>query len=272
MKRSSRIVGITSYFMQNPKQLVQLVHFSDLYGASKSSISEDLTIVDQMLRHEGLGYLDRISGAAGGVQYIPYLSKDRTTPFVNELCEKLADPNRILPGGYLYMSDLLGNPSVVQRIGQLFATAFSKLNIDVVMTVETKGIPLAYAVANYLQVPVIIVRRDPKVTEGSSVSINYVSGSLRRIQTMVLPRRSLTEGMNVCIVDDFMKAGGTINGMISLLDEFSANVKAIGVLAEADDEEDERIVEDYISIVKIKNVNMKNKAIDVSPGNFLNKI
>src|SRR5690625_5919535 len=53
--------------------------------------------------------------------------------------------------------------------------------------------------------------------------------------------------------------------LISLLDEFSANVAAIGVLAEADDEEDDRIVEDYISLIKIKNVNMQNHTIDVSP-------
>src|SRR5690625_5996681 len=134
----------------------------------------------------------------------------------------------------------------MRQIDHILSTAFAELDIDVIMTVATKGISLAHAVAYYLNVPVIIVRRDPKVTEGSSVSINYVSGSSRRIQTMVLPRRSLTEGMKVCIVDDFMKAGGTINGMISLLDEFSANVAAIVVLAEADDEEDDLIVEDYI--------------------------
>ena len=62
------------------------------------------------------------------------------------------------------------------------------------MTVATKGIPLAYAVANYLNVPVVIVRRDSKVTEGSTVSINYVSGSSKRIQTMVFSKRSLAEG------------------------------------------------------------------------------
>src|SRR5699024_11283465 len=87
--------------------------------------------------------------------------------------------------------------------------------------VQTCALPiLAYAVASFLNVPVVIVRRDPKVTEGSSVSINYVSGSSQRIQTMVLPRRSLQEGANVCIIDDFMKAGGTITGMKSLLEEF----------------------------------------------------
>src|SRR5699024_12124861 len=80
------------------------------------------------------------------------------------------------------------------------------------------------------------------VCSSDLVSINHVSGSSRKIQTMVLPKRSLTEGSNVCIIDDFMKAGGTINGMISLLQEFEADVKAIGVLAEADDRSEERRV------------------------------
>src|SRR5690625_6518729 len=80
----------------------------------------------------------------------------------------------------LYMSDILGDPVMVREIGHIFATTFSKLNIDVVMTIATKGIPLAYAVASFLNVPVVIVRRDPKVIEGSSVSINYVSGSSKR--------------------------------------------------------------------------------------------
>ena len=56
------------------------------------------------------------------------------------------------------------------------------------MTVATKGIPLAYAVANYLDVPVVIARKDNKVTEGPTVSINYVSGSSKRIQTMTLAK------------------------------------------------------------------------------------
>lgn len=271
MKRSHRLVALTNHFLENPRAHTQLPYFSKRYIASKSSISEDLDIIDSMFRHEGLGYLERISGAAGGVKYIPDLSDENCVQLIEQLCVKLADPIRILPGGYLYMSDLLGDPKMVREIGRVFASVFSKLEIDVVMTVATKGIPLAYAVASFLNVPVVIVRRDTKVTEGSSVSINYVSGASRRIQTMVLPKRSLKEGANVCIVDDFMKAGGTIKGMKSLLEEFNANVKAIGVLAEADDEEDERVIDDYTSLVKISNVDIKGKSIDVHPG-FFNKV
>ncbi|WP_156289987.1 pur operon repressor [Oceanobacillus salinisoli] len=268
MKRSNRLVILTDYFMENPRKHIQLPFFVELCDTTKSSISEDLDIIDNVFKSQGLGYLERTTGAGGGVKYIPEVSAEKSLDFVESLRQKLEDPSRILPGGYLYMSDILGNPKLVREIGRVFASRFSKLNIDTVVTVATKGIPLAYAVASFLNVPVVIVRRDPKVTEGSSVSINYVSGSSRKIQTMVLPKRSLQDGSNVCIIDDFMKAGGTINGMISLLAEFNADVKAIGVLAEADDEEEERIVTDYTSLVKISNVDLSHKNIEVQTGNF----
>lgn len=269
MKRSYRLVALTNYFIENPGEHMQLPHFTKRFQAAKSSISEDLDIIDEMFRHEGIGYLQRTPGAAGGVRFIPHASTKNNEKFIEKLCEMLAEPSRILPGGYLYMSDILGNPKLVREIGRIFATAFADIKIDVVMTVATKGIPLAHAVASFLQVPVVIVRRDPKVTEGSSVSINYVSGQQQKIQTMVLPKRSLPEGANVCIIDDFMKAGGTIDGMKSLLAEFHANVTSIGVLAEADDEEDERVVQDYISLVKISRLNIRKSLIEVTPGNLL---
>jgi len=267
MKRSQRLVALTNHFLENPFEHIQLPHFSSRFDASKSSISEDLDIIDEMFRHEGIGYLKRLAGAAGGVKYIPDYTKEGSLELIDELCRQLEDPVRLLPGGYLYMSDILGDPKMVRKIGRVFASAFAHLDIDVVITVATKGIPLAYAVATFLDVPVVIVRRDTKVTEGSSVSINYVSGN-SRIQTMVLPKRSLQEGSNVCIVDDFMKAGGTITGMKSLLEEFNANVKAIGVLAEADDEEDERVIDEYMSLLKITNVDIRGKQIEVKRGNF----
>lgn len=270
MKRSDRLIGLTNYFLNHPRQLIQLSYFTERYDASKSSISEDLDIIHDMFKHEGIGFLERVYGAAGGAKYIPQFEKQKSARTMEGLCDQLEDPSRVLPGGYVYMSDLLGDPSIVQEVAKTFVTAFHDQPIDAVVTVETKGIALAYAVANYLHVPVVVIRRNMRVTEGSSVSINYVSGRSQRIQTMVLPKRNLEEGMNVCIIDDFMKAGGTVAGMMSLLEEFKAKVVGIGVFAEADDEE-ERVVEDYISLVKVTNLNMKSKQIKVTLGSFYQK-
>ncbi|MER7653858.1 phosphoribosyltransferase family protein, partial [Streptomyces rimosus] len=69
--------------------------------------------------------------------------------------------------------------------------------------------------ANVLNLPVVVIRKDNKVTEGSTVSINYVSGSSRKIETMVLSKRTLAENSNVLVVDDFMRAGGSINDEVN---------------------------------------------------------
>ncbi|KEZ49629.1 pur operon repressor [Metabacillus indicus] len=272
-RRSGRLVDMTYYLLQHPHALVPLTFFSDQYQSAKSSISEDLTIIKQTFEQRGIGSLLTVPGAAGGVKFIPRIGASEAREIIDELCSLMAKPERLLPGGYLYLTDILGNPSIVNQIGRLFASVFADRKIDLVMTVATKGIPVAYAVANQLDVPVVIVRRDSKVTEGPTVSINYVSGSSKRIQTMVLSKRSLKTGSNVLIIDDFMKAGGTINGMVSMLEEFNANLAGIGVLVESEGVE-ERLVDEYISVVKLTDVDVKEKQIEVSDGNyfrFLNK-
>ncbi|MDF1509518.1 pur operon repressor [Robertmurraya sp. DFI.2.37] len=270
-RRSERLIDMTHYLLDHPRELVSLSFFSERYGSAKSSISEDLAIIKEAFEHRGIGTLQTVPGAAGGVKYFVKVSELEAKPFIGELCDLIANPDRLLPGGYLYMMDLLGDPSIVQRAGRLLASAYIDTKIDVVMTVATKGIPLAYAVASQLNVPVVIVRRDSKVTEGSTVSINYVSGSSKRIQTMLLSKRSLEEGSNVLIVDDFMKAGGTVNGMISLLEEFNASVAGIAVLVEAEKTE-ERLIDDYLSLVKLSDVDVKEKKITVSEGNYFQKV
>ncbi len=266
-RRSERLIDMAYYLADHPRELVSLTFFSDRYGAAKSSISEDLAIIKETFEHRGIGSLQTVPGAAGGVKYFVKVNELEANTFIKELGELIASPERLLPGGYLYMTDILGNPSIVQKAGRLFASAYANANIDVVMTVATKGIPLAYAVASQMNVPVVMVRRDSKVTEGPTVSINYVSGSTKRIQTMVLSKRSLAEGSKVLIVDDFMKAGGTVNGMKSLLEEFKAHLAGIAVLVESENIE-ERLVDEYLSLVKLSHVDVKGKTISVTDGNY----
>ena len=85
---------------------------------------------------------------------------------------------------------------------------------------------------------------------------------------MTLARRSLTAGKRVLVVDDFMKAGGTIQGMINLLDEFQANLAGIGVFVESEETE-ERLVEEYVSMLKLAKVSEKEKKIEIVAGNYM---
>src|SRR4051794_10250260 len=268
-RRSERLIDMTNYLLDHPRQLVPLTFFADRYDSAKSSISEDLAIVKETFEQRGIGTLQTVPGAAGGVKFFVKVSREKAEPFVNELCELIANPERLLPGGYLYLTDILGDPQIVQKAGRIIASAYANKKIDVVMTVATKGIPLAYAVASQLNVPVVIVRRDSKVTEGPTVSINYVSGSTKRIQTMVLSKKSMKQDSRVLIVDDFMKAGGTVMGMISMLEEFNSQLAGIAVLVE-DEKIQERLVDEYLSLVQLSDVDVKEKKISVQAGNYFN--
>jgi purine operon repressor len=268
MKRSHRLIDLTYYLLHNPQKLIPLTYFSDRYDSAKSSISEDLTIIKNTLEDQGYGTLITVAGAAGGVKYIPIANLNESCEILSEMKGLLENSERLLPGGYLYISDLLGDPKYVDTIGKIISSAFVGLKIDCVMTIATKGIPIAYAVASYLNKPVITVKRDSELTEGSTVTVNYISGSTKRIQTMVLSKRALSPNSNVLIIDDFMKAGGTINGMITLLEEFGATVAGIGVFIESEEKED-TLINEYVSLLKLKTVDIKQKYISIEPGNYV---
>ncbi|EGP66668.1 pur operon repressor PurR [Streptococcus sp. oral taxon 056 str. F0418] len=266
LRRSDRMVVISNYLLNHPYELTSLNTFAEKYESAKSSISEDIVIIKRAFEEIEIGTIETITGAGGGVIFTPSISDKEAKTIVEKLRDQLSESDRILPGGYIYLSDLLSTPSILNSIGRIIAKAFRGQKIDAVMTVATKGVPLANAVANTLNVPFVIVRRDLKITEGSTVSVNYVSGSSDRIEKMFLSKRSLKAGSRVLIVDDFLKGGGTINGMISLLTEFESELAGVAVFADNAQEKRDQLA--YKSLLKVTNIDVKENKIDVEVGNI----
>lgn len=267
LRRSERMVVISNYLMNNPYQLTSLNTFAQKYEAAKSSISEDIAIIKKAFEEAGIGEIETVTGAGGGVIFTPGIAPTEARIVLENLRGRLSESNRILPGGYIYLSDLLSTPSILQNIGRIIADAFKNQGIDAVMTVATKGVPLANAVANVLNVPFVIVRRDLKITEGSTVSVNYASGSSGRIEKMFLSKRSLKPNSRVLIVDDFLKGGGTVTGMMSLLKEFDSSLVGVAVFAENAQENREPLA--YKSLLRVSEIDVKHNAVKVEIGNIL---
>lgn len=266
-RRSHRIVLMTKELTDNPQRNIPLSSFSERFGTAKSTISEDLSIIRETLEEARQGHVETFSGAIGGVRFVPMLAQEGVRQLSADLCERLSDSRRILPGGFLYMTDLVFSPDLCKRIGLAFATAFYEARPTHVVTVETKGVPLATMTAEALGVPLVIIRREHKVTEGPALSINYVSGSSRRISTMHLARRSLSAGARALLVDDFLKGGGTAGGMTNLMKEFEATVVGFCTLVETSDER--KPVADWRSLVRLTMVDEVAMTVDVEPGSLV---
>ena len=106
---------------------------------------------------------------------------------------------------------------------------------------ETKGIGVALMTARLLNLPLVIIRREAKVSDGSTISINYFSGSADRIQKMSLSKRAIRPGARAIIIDDFMRGGGSVKGMQDMLAEFDARTVGVGVVIVAGKDEQKKI-------------------------------
>lgn len=232
INRNERIALLLKRLTDSPGEILTLGSFTEMLNSAKSTISEDIDIVQNLLSKLDIGSIETIPGAQGGVRFMPGFSKGKSLKILDNLCADLSNVQRILPGGYLYMIDIIYNPKIVNDIARIFAGHFFRRGIDYVVTVETKGIPLAFAVAKYLNVPLVIVRHNSEATDGASVNTNYVSGSSKKIQTMILSIRALKKNSRLLFIDDFMKGGGTAKGIIELAKEFECEVAGIGVLIE----------------------------------------
>ncbi|MCG0275843.1 MAG: pur operon repressor [Thermosediminibacteraceae bacterium] len=268
MRRSKRLVLLSKFLIENPNRIFTLKYFGEKYDAAKSSISEDLNIIKDAFYEAGEGILETIPGAAGGVRFRIKKPGEKIENFLSELCKILSDRSRIIPGGYLYMTDIIFSPEYSSKIGEIFAQIFVDKDPSCVLTVETKGIPLALMTAKALGVPLVVARRDSRVTEGPSVNISYVSGSSQRIQNMALPTRALSENERVLIIDDFMKAGGTARGMIELVRQFGAEVVGVAVLV-ATALPVEKLVKSYTSLLVLEKIDTERGEVNLRPVKFL---
>ena len=234
IKRNERLSAIARVLADAPNRIHTLGEFCELFDAAKSTVSEDIDLVAEAFRRFDLGTLETVAGAAGGARFRPTVSRERAAQALAALARRLEEPGRMLPGGFLYTSDVTSEPDTAQLIGEILAQQYYDRQPDLVLTMETKGIPIALMTAKHLSVPLLIARRDSRAYEGSAVKINYVAGPHGdRVETMTLERRAIAPGQRVLIVDDFAKNGGTLNGMADLAYEFQAQVVGVGVMVAA---------------------------------------
>lgn len=274
-KRNHRLLYISHYLVDRPGQLINLSYFVDFLNAAKSSISEDIDFVRQVFEINGLGEVKTFPGANGGIIFYPKVPIEEQKELLNTLIEKFTNGKRILQGNYIHTSDILQDSFMLSKVGRLIASHFVQRDIDAVMTVESKGIGLATIVARYLNVPYVTARRDSTDAIGPTISVNYVAGSMQTVRKMELEKNSLKTHQRVLIVDDFLRNGGTVEGMISLLDEFDCTPVGICVLGENRSRETDGLIlpiDSLVSLQLVYNQDERRYDLDVQPGSLFNEV
>ncbi|MDD6735548.1 MAG: phosphoribosyltransferase family protein [Clostridiales bacterium] len=117
--------------------------------------------------------------------------------------------------------------------------------VDVVISAETKGVILAYQIAEYLNCEMVILRKEhkvyhPLVTKGAVNTYTTKNEHFLYLDNNQIPKM---KGKNVLIVDDVVSTGSSLAAIETILNSIGANIcgKAF-VFAEGDAAEREDIV------------------------------
>ena len=89
-QRNERIAVLMKILSDSPGRIYTLGEFSKIFGAAKSTISEDIDIVQGLMKKFDMGTIQAIPGASGGVRYIPGCSRARIRNILESLSEELS--------------------------------------------------------------------------------------------------------------------------------------------------------------------------------------
>lgn len=90
IRRNERLAAMTRILVESPNKIFTLGTFCEMFGAAKSTLSEDIDILRGVFAQFHLGQLDTVTGAAGGVRYRPVLAPEDAYRTVKDLAQMLA--------------------------------------------------------------------------------------------------------------------------------------------------------------------------------------
>ena len=121
----------------------------------------------------------------------------------------------------------------MDQIGKDFAEYFKDKNITKVFTIESSGIAPALTTAAYLNVPMIILKKQTsKILNGDVYQTRITSFTKGTSYELTLYKDYISEDDNILLIDDFLANGEAAMGGSRLVEMAGAKLAGIGILIE----------------------------------------
>lgn len=108
---------------------------------------------------------------------------------------------------------------------------------DVILTAESKGIPLAYEMARQLGISYVVGRKSVKLymTEPISVTVKSITTAAQQTLYLSKEKAAMLEGRRVLVLDDVISTGESLRALEELVEKAGGTVSCkAAVLAEGD--------------------------------------
>ncbi len=145
---------------------------------------------------------------------------------------------------------------LMYEIGKDFAGHFKNYQITKVVTIESSGIAPALMTAKELQVPMIILKKQPSKVLNTHLYQTIVKSFTKGTSyELTLSKKFISSNDRVLIIDDFMANGEAARGAVKLLKMAGASIAGIGILIEKSFQEGrQKLEEENIEIYSLARI------------------
>jgi xanthine phosphoribosyltransferase len=155
---------------------------------------------------------------------------------MERLKQRILEEASVLSADVLKLDRLLNHqvdPELTMEMGREFARRFEGDPITKVITIESSGIPIAFATALTLGVPLVFARRKKTLLAELDAWSERVPAFTKGIVTDLVVSRSLLSPDDVLLyIDDIIANGDAARGLIRIIARSGAKLAGVGIAVE----------------------------------------
>lgn len=143
---------------------------------------------------------------------------------------------KVLPGNILKVDCFLNHQIDVpflMEMGKEIARLYENEPVNKILTIETSGIPIAFAAAQLMNVPVVFAKKD----KSGNISDDFYSSKVtsftrKNVYDAVVSKEFLGKGDRVLVIDDFLAKGNALNGLMDIISQAGATLCGCAIAIE----------------------------------------
>lgn len=156
---------------------------------------------------------------------------------MDELKKRILEDGIIIDNRILKIDNFLNqqiDTTLINHVGQEFARRFQGMHIDRIVTIESSGIAVAYAVSLAMgNLPIVFARKKKSLlTKGEQYTAAIYSYTKQEEYTASISKSYLHAGESILIIDDFLASGAAAIGLTKLAAEAGCKIAGIGIVVE----------------------------------------
>lgn len=134
----------------------------------------------------------------------------------------------VKPGLRIAVLNILGDTELVETSAKVIAEKVEDIDFDLIVTAESKSIPLAHAIAVIKDCRYVVLRKSYKPYMGEALRVETNSITTGSSQWLILDEKdsNMIRGKKVLIVDDVISTGSTLEGMRKIIEMAGGKISA----------------------------------------------